>query len=378
MKGTFTMKDVTIRPLTHADMDNIGELFQTREELDQHGAEKRKRLFEWLAFRNPLADGQPTYFIAEHDGKIVAHLGRMPTEFIIKGKRRKSYFVHDLYVHPEYRKKGLGFFLCMSLYKATENNSESFCCLVWTTQLNLGLQRLRGYHEQWADRYVKLFDPTEKLSKFIKQKSLAKACALILKALLLLTDSILVRLIPHKVGVSKIDRFDLSFDSLIQNISHKLGICSVRDSSCLNWKFIDRPFSNMTVFAARKNGRALGFVVVTLSPIKEYREGVIVDIMADPEDANTLSSLCKVAIDYCRERKVSSIECCLTDKRFVKIFKRFLFLKAFGKKPVMLANLDKCEEKEYLIDINNWHLNYGDSDRSMWWVYPDFSKAQEL
>lgn len=359
------MKNIIIRELKTDDMDKIANLLRTREELDEEGAKKRRRLFEWLAFNNPFADGEPTYFVAQDRGKIVAHLGRMPTEFIIKGKRQKGYFIHDLYVHPEYRKKGMGFFLSMSLYKVIENNSGSFCCSVWTSKLNLEMLRRRGHYELWARRYVKLINPSEKLGKFLKPKFLVVGAHLILKGILFLGDLIFVSLVPSEAKVTKIDKFDSQCDTLNEKVSNKIGISSYKEINYLNWKYIDRPFSKLDVLAAKENGQLEGFVVVAADAQSGYLRGSIVDIVADPEDTRTIASLFKAAIDYFKEKKVYSINCCMTDKRFVKILKRFLFLKPFSGEPVMLANIEKAEEKEYLIDINNWHVTYGASDGFM-------------
>ena len=67
------MKDVKIRPLTTEDSEAIEELLKTRRELDEQGAQKRGKLLEWLAFHNPVSNGEPTYFIAEYKRKIIAH-----------------------------------------------------------------------------------------------------------------------------------------------------------------------------------------------------------------------------------------------------------------------------------------------------------------
>ena len=359
------MKNIKIRELKPGDMGKIGDLLRTREELDEEGAKKRMQLLEWLAFKNPFADNEPTYFVAEEDGRIIAHLGRMPTKFVIKGKPTKGYFFHDLYVHPEYRKKGSGFFLSMSLFKAIEDRSESFCCGVWSSHFTIELERLRGYHELWAHAYVKVINPDEQLNKFFRPKFLVRIISPILRNLIFLVDSILLRPIPSNIKISKIDRFDFHFDNLNQKVLHKAGISSFKESRYLNWKIIDRPFSQTVVFAAKRNEQLNGFVVVCPNVKKKYPEGTIIDIMADPDDKRIISALIRKAIEYFTERNVYSIMCFLTDKRFLKILRRFFFIKEVKGMPVMLANLEKCEERTYLADINHWHLTLSDSDAFM-------------
>jgi len=343
-------------------MGKIAQLLKVRYDLDREYAEKWARSLEWCAFNNPYADGEPTYFIAEDDGNIVAHLARMPSKFIINGKLRKGYFIHHLYVHPEYTKKGMGLFLSMSLYNALENSTESFCCSAWTAPINLEMLRRRGHYELWADRYVKLLNPYEILSKFLRQESLLMLSNLILRYFLFIADSILLKVIPSNIQISKVDRFDSRFDDLSQRLLSKIGVCTFKSSSYLNWKYIDRPFSRMEVFAAEENGQIIGFLVVAPNVRKDYPGGTIVDIMADPDDKKTILSLLKVAISYFKEKKVHSIECCLTDKRFLRLLKKFFFAKAFVGEPVLLWNLHKCKEKDFLIDINKWHLTSGESD----------------
>ena len=360
------MKDIAIRPLTIKDLKRMCNLIETRDDIDPKDAEKRLRLVEWVAFKNPFANGEPTYFVADDGRKIVAHLGRMPMEFMINGRICKGYFVHDLYVDPEYRANGQGFFVCMSLYKAIETNSDSFCCMVWTAHLNLELQRLRGYHELGGDRYYKFFNPYEKMTKVIKQNQMAKLTGFILKIVLRFADAILINLIPAGVKVTKTDKFDSRFDKLDPDTFSKIGICSHKTRKYLNWRFTGKPFGNMEVLVAEKSKGILGFAVVSVENDGGYLQGVLVDIMAHPDDARTISSLFKAAVKYFRRKKVDWIRCCLTDKRFARILKRFLFFKdVLYKEPVMLANLDKCDVSKLLIDINRWHLTYGASDDLM-------------
>ena len=361
------MKDIRIRALLPEDIHKIGALIATHDEIDRAGCQKRVELLKWLAFSNPHANGEPTYFVAEDGERIVAHLGRMPIKFLINGKIESGYFVHDLYVDPEYRKQGKGLFLTIALYKATEANSASFCCLVWTSDLNLQMQRRRGYHEMCADRYVKLLNPYGELERKIGQNSLAKAASLIFRGLGAVADSMLFLLVRPRLNISRIHRFDSRFDAMNQRAGiHKLGIMPLKTSEYLNWKFTQRPFSRAVVFAAEKNKEILGYIVLDIQNKGKYQTGTIVDIMADPEDRTTVCSLVIATIKHFRREKVHFIRCCLSNKKLGRILKRFLFFNTFFyKEPVMLANLEKFSKGNYLADIHHWHLTYADSDYFM-------------
>jgi GNAT superfamily N-acetyltransferase len=359
------MNKMNIRELKIEDMQKMFDLLRTREELNEEGARKRTQLMEWLAFKNPFAGNEPTYFIAEDNGKIVAHLGRMPNEFIIQGKLHRAYFSHDLLVHPEYRKKGLGLFLTMSLYKAIEENSNSFCCLIWTSELNLDMQRRRGYYETKAGCYLKVFNPEDIIRRLLKKKTLIRVLSPLLKGILILTNWMVINLIPSHRIVTKVNRLDSRFDAFYRTIVCKMGICTNKSSAYLNWKFIDRPFNKTVVFEAREKGNITGYIILAPNLGKEFPEGMIVDIIVDPEDTKTIISLLKESVKYFRRQRVYSIRCCLTDKRFIKVLRRFQFLSLPRGEPVMLANLKKYENKEILMEIKNWSLTYSESDEMM-------------
>lgn len=358
------MGKMQIRELCQSDLSSVAELLRTRDDLNEGGAEKRKRLLAWTAFQNPYSRGEPTYFIAEEANKIIAHLGRMPVEFSINGNRQRGYFIHDLYVHPDYRKKGLGYFISMDLYNSAEQNSPSFCCLIWTSALNLKMQRRREYVELKADTFVKLINPYPLLKSRVKSEFLARLLSPVLKFFLGLIDS-LVLLQPSRGKIFDVERFGSDFDILVQDIQPKLGICSIKRSDYLNWKYIDRPCNNRHVIGVNEGTKLKGVVILTTTFREGYAEGIILDMIADPDDHRILSSLCQAAIRYFREKKVDKIDCCFTNQKIIALLKRHLFLKATSAIPLVLANLNKTTEEDLLSDLNHWHLTYGESDKLM-------------
>ena len=362
------MANIRIRRLVREDIEEIDNLICTREGISPGGASRRKEIMEWIAFGNPFSNGATTYYVAESNGRIIGHLGRMPMEFMINGELHKGFFPHDLYVHPEYRQKGMGFFVSMALYQALENETDSFCCNMWISPLNFRIQNRRGYYELSFDKYVKLLNPYKEIIRFVRNKFLASVFTFIVKGIFNTLEFYLTRLNSSKLQITKIERFDRRFDALNQKVSHKFDIIPSKRSDYLNWKYVDRPFSNFTRFAAEENGEVKGFLVSFLPKEEEYPTGIILDILVDPDDKVTICALCKAVIDYFRLNNVHRIECLLSDKRLAKVLKKFLFLKRFETESITLVNWKKLVEKESLVDRLNWHLTYGDSDGFMWKV----------
>ncbi len=364
------MKDIIIRPLKPQDMDQMLDLLATRSDLAEGGAEKRKRLMEWIAFHNPAADNEPTYFIAEDHGTVVAHFGRMPIEIFYNGALSRAYFAHDLYVHPEYRKKGAGLFLSMALYKALEDNSKSPFFCIWTNEINLGFQRRRGYPEVRYANFRKILNPRYRFDKLLGNTRLSEYLSRIVAKMLLIADLPLMAGNPftskkNRIEICGLDRFDPNFDSWLQSLYPKYGIITSRNAVYLNWKHFDRPFSRMEAFAACVDGKMKGFIVLTVNPLGAYQEGTIADIVADPADKKTISALYRAAIRRFRRQGAHEIKCCMTSRDFSALLRKFLFVRLPSVYPLTIANLEKGQNRDYLLGIDNWHLCSGDSDAFM-------------
>ncbi len=357
------MTSTTIRPLTPDDMERMEALLQTRDDTDPQKTKMRLKILSWLAFENPFADDQPTYFIADNGKEIIAHLGKMPIEFIIDGRLQKGYFIHDLFVHPNYRKNGGGFFLSMQLYQSVEKSLDSFALLIWTNKQNLAMQKTRGYHELYADRYRKFIYPDLFLKKHIKPDILARLSSFILRKIMTAIDWILCLPIPTGIPVRKIKSLSDQFDQPNPNLIQNIGICPFPSSQYLNWHYINNPFSEMEILIAEENDQIRGYIVLCTILTESHHEGFIVDIMVNPNDKRTLRSLLRASVKYMRSENVNSIRCCLSDPKLSRFLKSWLFFRNnFKKEPIMLANFSNHEEHSRLIDIRNWHITYGVSD----------------
>jgi GNAT superfamily N-acetyltransferase len=353
-----------------SDLEQMKELHRTRDDVKEPSeADKRTELLEWLAFHNPFArEGEATYYVAEVAGKLVAFQGRMPVEFVINGSRVRGYYVHDTYVHPEYRQKGLGFSLITALAQITEQQSESFFCLLGGTPLNLKIQRRMGYQEiPPAPQYVKLLDPHRQLTKLLKLPLLVRLVNPLARILLRLLDLSLFTLNPSGLHIRSVNRFDHRFDLLLDELAGKIGISPAKTSAYLNWRYADRPFKRDTIIVAEDHGKLRGFAVLTINPYRPSSPvGVIVDLLVDPDDRRTVSALCAGAIRYFHRKQVDAISCILTDKRLAKAFGRFLFRRDSSGKAVLLGNLTHSgPHREHLTALHRWHIVRGDSDGFM-------------
>lgn len=359
------MKDVTIREIRPSDMLQIEKLIATRPELDLEGARKRAKLMEWIAFNNPYAQGEVTYWVAEQKGKVIAFHGRMPSEFNFKGEAKRGYFLHDMYVDPKSRKKGLGFWITMAFANEIEENSPNFFILIWMTGFNLLMQRRRGYLELESkiSTYKKVLKTKKYLTDLLKSDFLASLSAPIADAAIRVWDWIKVDVALPDAKLTKVTHFDSRYDDFIQRISPTIGISSVKRSKILNWRYIDRPFPRDTVLALEEGGRIKGFVVLCNNP-RDQGQGEIIDLVADPEDGHTITSLIKGAIKHFRGQGKHTIGCFMSSHKFTKYLTKCVFLTRKEKKAVLLGNCDNGD-LQMMKDLQNWHITKAESDGFM-------------
>jgi GNAT superfamily N-acetyltransferase len=358
-------KDVNyqIRKFTPDDGPRMRELLLTRPGIEPQEADERLRMVQWMADHNPFAGDEITCYVAEDDGRIIAYLGRMPVQFVIRGELRKGYYVHDWYVHPEYRKRGLGLFIAFQLEKRAIRDSDSFCCGVWGNDASRAIVRRLGYFFVWADGYCKVLSARWLLIKWLRWPWLAYLLYPLVKLPMAVADALL-RLTTPAVEIIPIERFGEEFDELYRRTLGRIGISTARTTAYLNWKYVDRPYPPDAMFAARRDGHLVGYVVLAIDPVARGRFGVILDILADPDDAAAIAGLVQASITYFRRERVDLILAIMTDRRFIAVLARYLFLKRdWARESVVMSNLDDYPgDPEVLRDLDNWHLTKGESD----------------
>ncbi len=358
---------ITIRKYVPTDSSQVTSLLQTREELDFEGASKRTELMNWIAFNNPFTEeDEPSYLVAEDQGKIVAFHGRMPSFFNVNGEKVKGYYVHDLYVDPEYRKKGLGFWLTIAIAKAIEEQSDHFFCLFGMTPLNLTMQRRRKYYETVAPRYVKLINPKKQLKNKLKSGLLTTIFAPFLAAGLALADMVAGWGLGS-IKVSEVSSCGASYDEFYQKVAPKMKIASYQTSEVINWKFLNRPYPREKMAVAKRGEEVVGYIIYSLSPYDPGNpKGMIVGLVADPEEQKVVKALHHFAVKYFRKQKVETIECVQSDPLLAKALKSLFFFKKKKGKTVMLGNLSHyTRDSEQIKEITNWQMMECESDAFM-------------
>jgi hypothetical protein len=353
------MKTV-IRELRPSDMPSFVELCESRPGLGRLGSERRASIVEWVAFHNPCDDGNPTYFVGVQGDRVMAHLGRMPTVFNVRGQRETASYFHDLYVHPDMRReKAAGFFLTMNLYRKAEKASQGFCAMVWTNEINIALQKARKYQQMWTDRRVMVLGLSHKVEDIVPAPMTAPTSAA-LRGLITATNWVNGVRLQSKATVERFDRFDERFDELAERSAATMCIAPYKDHEYLNWKYVNRPGLGAARFQLLDEGGRLAGFCVAVHPDSSLTASIAELVVADNDRAG-IHALLEQMIRYLRTIGAVRVEAVASDAPYAVALQERIFRRD-ARIPLFLAHGNRSPNARHLNRASNWHMSLGDSE----------------
>ena len=84
-----------------------------------------------------------------------------------------------------------------------------------------------------------------------------------------------------RVEVERISEFGPEFDLLWERISNVADNILVRDRAFLDWRFVRAPTRRYDLFAARSDGRLLGYLAGRTAVVEGLRWGLVIDLLAE-------------------------------------------------------------------------------------------------
>jgi len=196
------------------------------------------------------------------------------------------------------------------------------------------------------------------IAKFTKNKLVIKLGAIPLN---MVFESIFTAKKSPTITITQISSFDTRLDEFWKQISKDFNAISVRDMKYLNWRFVECPNVQYSIFLAEKEKGICGYIVLRVCQDKGY----IVDFLAEKAG---FESLIWQAIKYFKQQKVNSL-CCLAplDTFYLKILKKCGFFTRKGYPIYRFIGRSTLPDvpMEFLRNPKNWFLTLGDSDLEM-------------
>ncbi|HKD85082.1 MAG TPA: GNAT family N-acetyltransferase [Terriglobales bacterium] len=242
----------------------------------------------WKYFTNPA--GEAAVGVAVDGAKIVSLAAGVPKRVKLGDDTVIAYELGDFITDPAYRKRGL-FSAVINLvceeaarrgaaFAYVRPNESSFRIL--TPGLNF--IEARKIDER---RY---FVP----SSLVHRKTGWPASLPRALGLDWLARESLLPSRPASVKVERATRFGAENDILWQSAREQYAFTLSRDTSYMNWRYVDGP-TPYQIWVARRDAHPVGYVVTFASPSEPI--AYVIDLFTLPQDSDAASALLRTAVD---------------------------------------------------------------------------------
>lgn len=230
--------------------------------------------WEWYVYGNPQGSSR-VYLALDPDEKIVGVIGFAPIPLRLHDRHLNADFAHHLVLDTKYRET-----LSYVAILRHSLNAEA----AQKVDLIIGPPNRTAYpiHKtlmKWVD--FGYLDCLRKQSPVVREHS----CSLL-------------------------QQFSDDFNVFFSRVSKSLVFCMEKTARWMNWRFIDRPGSPYTVYAAQTRGEMTGYIILKRWQDPDgYRKAHIIDLHA--ADDTSLISLIAAAESYatdCNELNLWSIQ----------------------------------------------------------------------
>lgn len=314
--------------------------------------------WRWQYLDNPTDGGcRPPIWIFTDGNRILAQVGTIPIHLKVNGHSYLAAWCSDFVVLPEFRNRGVG----PLLLKAVKEKFD-FLMALGISDMSYPLFK----KDRWEDlgtlpHYIKILDFKGIATRFFKNEAMQMILTVPGNCLLRVL-SFIERREDKDISLSRIEHFDPESDKLWARIAEKFQCIVQRDYHYLNWKYFSQPRMHYVAYRADREGVLRGYVIVRKNRANGLLYGIISDLLADPDDVATVSSLLMKAIDYFRSEGVALIRSYATDVRYQKILRRYGFLKKRSYVRFMFTTSVASTERIGASSLTNWFIMKGDSD----------------
>jgi len=251
------------------------------------------RFLSWLYDLNPR--GPAVEFMAKSGDLVKGHIAVLPQRYKVGQDEVSGGVVVNAITHPNFRGRGIFMVLHEELFQSPSAKGITFSFGFANLNSEKGCFRHLGY--QVIGRlpfWILPFKLPRILAAQPSRKGAAwRAAAHAAQPLLSLWSAARRPRGPASIAIENVAEFGPEFDDLWPAASASGENILVRDRAFLDWRFIRSPTRRYDVFAARKNGRLVGYLVGRTTVIEGLTWGMVMDLISEdtPDGRAAMSRL---------------------------------------------------------------------------------------
>ena len=325
----------------------------------QKAADDSRARWRWQYEENPNCPPQgPEIWVAKEGENVLGQYATMPVRLKVLDRILRASWGMDVMVGPNLQRKGVG--------------SRLF--LYWDQQveasLGLGLS-VSSYtlfkKLDWEDvGPVPCFTAVVDAGALLKRRFGVAG-----QALAPLAKLALWLLFPRRTTRGR-DRVEVStapasfgpdYDALWQRVAPAYDFITERNASYLEWKFRKVPHVDYDVFEARKDGALSGYVVMRATERNGVKLALVVDLLAEPDDKETIGALLDQAWSWAREHGAARLQTFTFDRRLQARLASKGFIRTTSPMQFCIRIHSDHVDELFFRDTSRWHVSFGDSDQ---------------
>ena len=350
----------SIRDFRDGDEGEINELFNSV-------FNRRRRLENWYWKFTNNPEGSIMYN-AMTDSKLVGHLGALNRRITIKGRESPALLEVDGMTHPDYGHQGIFTTLGRELLSESRKKGANIAYGFPNEYAMPGHRKLGCVELFKLNAVIKPIHFDRIAQKTFSNKITAFFANLAQK----FAFSVIYRTkrvhLDDDVVLKRITEFDARFDDLWKKAQDSHDIILRRDSTYLNWRYVQCPEKYYKVYAAEKNDEVLAWVVVRVMDRYGLKNGIIADMLSLPDRRDILCALVQLTCEELKKEDVDLIACSIPkNTHYFKAIRQSGFMPCPDKlNPrgvyFIIYLLSKKIKRDVVSEPANWFVTWGDTD----------------
>lgn len=339
---------------------------------------KSAERWQWQMARAPYAtdpDSKLPSWIALHAGEVVGQISLQPARLWTGDRSEDAGWIVDVMIDPRHRGAGLGHriygamrdtgrtLVTLTMAEATRRMAERLGCITLPPVDHL--VRIERLSARTVAAFV--LDRTERrpwLRRPGRLIAASRLCSNLLAALVTVIARLLF--IPSRQPQIEPDVFEVecfapdAIETIAGAMRARLPAMFDRSAAFCNWRFDQAP--DLTYRRAQRlcDGKPVGLIIWRLPEPVEPNIGTLVDILADPDDSETIEILASHALaqmDGCCDAVVAGA----SHPAFIGPLKRLGFFTMRRHRPTIVSSSPETLSRLAAVK-DAWHMSKADHD----------------
>jgi N-acetylglutamate synthase-like GNAT family acetyltransferase len=325
------------------------------------------KYWKWMFKDNPT--NMQNIWVAEEDGKIVGHWSFQPNMMKIDGKRQIGMQAMNLAVHPDYQGRGIFSALAKQAYSDIDQEQIPFLYTYANKQSFPILTKRMGWFEiPTLPVLIKPLDFKNILIRKIHSRYLARMLNYVGLQILKIFFRGKKFSTPAEINITRVTSFDDRFDAFWEDAGLERNM-TVRNKKYLTWRYIDKPDAKYVIYVAEKDGAILGYTVLGWKKYRQFKIGVIVDVLTLHHTKESVLALISKANEHFQEERADAVICNMQDRLYYGFVRKMGFFPLPFQTNKLCLRVHPGKVKASFSNFDKYFLTYGDRPHAFSIIY---------